>query len=92
MRSQSLIDALICADDPGVAAKPAPDGLLRIAHSLGVVPARMTIVGDAAGDLHAGRAAGCGLVVGVLSGPARSAELAPLADAVVADVHALTVQ
>ena len=85
------IDIVSCADDLGITPKPAPDGLLAIARALGLAPSRLAMVGDSAGDLHAGRAAGCGLVVGVLSGPARSSDLAPHADAVVADIHALRV-
>jgi phosphoglycolate phosphatase len=52
----------------------------------------VVVVGDAVADLRMGRAAGAGLVVGVLSGLSSAALLAPYADAVidsVADLIAL---
>lgn len=86
-----LLDAVVCADDVGLAAKPAPDGLLHIARTLGVPARRLAMVGDSVGDMLTGRAAAAGLLVGVLSGPAVAAQLAPHADVVVADIHALEV-
>jgi phosphoglycolate phosphatase len=86
-----LLDAIVCAGDAGLAAKPAPDGLLYIAKSLGVPVKRLAMVGDSVGDVLTGRAACVGLTVGVLSGPATAAQLAPHADVVVADIHALRV-
>ena len=56
------------ADDADLASKPAPDGLLHIARTLGVAADRLAMVGDTATDMRAGRSAGVGLVVGVLSG------------------------
>jgi hypothetical protein len=41
--------------------------------------------------MQAGRSAGAGFVVGVLSGLATASHLAPLADAIVPDVHAVDV-
>jgi phosphoglycolate phosphatase len=64
---RELVDAVSCADD-GVAVKPAPDAVLALCASLAVPPARTAVVGDLAVDLAMGRAAGAGLVVGVLSG------------------------
>lgn len=87
-----LFDAIVCAGDAGLMVKPAPDGLLHIARCLGLRPERLAMVGDAVSDLTAGRAAGAGLIVGVLSGPATAAHLEPHADVVVADVHALGIE
>jgi len=84
-----LLDAVVCAGDPGLAAKPAPDGLLHIARTMGVTAERMAMVGDSVSDLLTGRAAEVGLTVGVLSGPATQALLEAHADVVVADIHAL---
>ena len=84
-----LLDAVVCADDAGLAPKPAPDGLLHIARTLQVVPGRLAIIGDAVSDLRAGRAAGAGLVVGVVSGPSTARQLRLFADVVVDDIHAL---
>lgn len=53
----SLLEAVVCADDP-IAMKPAPDGLLHISQQSGVPPERMLMVGDSMGDMVCGRAAG----------------------------------
>lgn len=62
-----LVDGLSCADDD-VAVKPAPDAVLALCAGLDVLPKRTAVVGDLPVDLAMGRAAGAGLVVGVLSG------------------------
>lgn len=69
------IDALGAADD-GITTKPAPDPVLQLASRLGVEPARTAVVGDLPVDLEMGRAAGAGLVVGVLSGLGSKTDLA----------------
>lgn len=74
-----LVDALACADD-GLPDKPAPDMVLALCRSLGVPPAHTVVVGDNVVDLLMGRAAGVGLVIGVLSGLGAAADLAPHAD------------
>ena len=84
------IDATVCADD-GIAVKPAPDMVLHLCATLGVEPARTAVVGDTAADLQMGRAAGAGLIVAVLTGVGGRADLAPLADAVIASVEELEV-
>jgi phosphoglycolate phosphatase-like HAD superfamily hydrolase len=80
-----LVSAVIGADD-GVAVKPAPDMVLSLCRVLGIIPARVAVVGDAVDDLEMGRAAGAGLVVGVLSGVSTAALLAPHADVVIPSV------
>jgi phosphoglycolate phosphatase-like HAD superfamily hydrolase len=82
-----LLDGLACADD-GRASKPAPDAVLALCAELGVLPARTAVVGDAPADLRMGRAAGAGLVVGVLTGVGDEAILRPLADVVLESVAA----
>jgi phosphoglycolate phosphatase len=86
-----VVDAIVSADDAELASKPAPDGLLHIARTLGVAAPRVAMVGDTVADKLAGRSAGVGLVIGVLSGLATANHLAPLADAIVPDIHALSV-
>jgi phosphoglycolate phosphatase len=83
-----LVDAVVCADD-GLTVKPAPDMILHVCASLGVEPRRTAIVGDAPADLRMGRAAGVGLVVGVLTGVGLRADLEPLADLVLGSVEQL---
>jgi len=84
------IDATVCADD-GIAVKPAPDMVLELCAMLGVEPARTAVVGDTVADLSMGRAAGAGLIVAVLTGVGGRADLAPLADAVIASVAEIEV-
>ena len=78
-------DAITCADD-GIAVKPAPDMVLAICDLLGIQPARTAVVGDSPADLQMGRAAGAGLVVGVLTGVGARSDLESLADVVVESV------
>ena len=61
---------------------------LAFAHSLGLDPARVAMVGDSLHDLAAGRAAGM-RTVGVLTGVAGAAELAALADVILPDIGGL---
>lgn len=75
----------IAGFDSGFGAKPAPGPLLAFARAVAVAPARVVMVGDSAHDLIAGRAAGM-QVIGVLTGTASRADLAPLADAVLPDI------
>jgi len=82
------IDGLVCADD-GIPVKPAPDMVLRVCADLGVEPGRTAVVGDSPADLRMGRAAGVGLVVGVLTGVGRRSDLEPEADAVIDSVEGL---
>jgi len=80
------IDAVVCADD-GVTVKPAPDMVVHLCAVLGILPSRTAIVGDAPADLAMGRAAGAGLVIAVLSGVGRRADLEPLADLVLSSLE-----
>jgi phosphoglycolate phosphatase len=83
-----LVDALACADD-GAPVKPAPEMVWTVCRALGVEPARAAVVGDAPADLAMGRAAGAGLVVGVLSGVGGRADLEPYADIILESVAEL---
>ncbi len=71
--------------DSGFGAKPDPDPLLAFCQQIGVAPARALMVGDSTHDLIAGRAAGM-QTIGVLTGLAEAAELAPHADHVLPDI------
>jgi phosphoglycolate phosphatase-like HAD superfamily hydrolase len=83
-----LVDAYTCGDDD-LPLKPEPDAFLEICRRLGIPPARAVMIGDTAADMRMGRAAGAGLVVGVLSGAGTAATLGPLADLVIPSVAAL---
>jgi phosphoglycolate phosphatase len=75
--------------DSGHGQKPGPGMVLAFAQACGVAPEALVMVGDSVHDLGAGRAAGVARVVGVLTGPAREADLEPMADAVIASIDAL---
>lgn len=75
----------IAGYDSGHGAKPDPGQLLAFAVATGLDPAACIMVGDSTHDLRAGAAAGMRRV-GVLTGPARMAELAPEADVVLPDI------
>lgn len=71
--------------DSGFGAKPGPGMLLAFAEMVALEPAAVAMVGDSTHDLAAGRAAGM-RTIGVLTGPALAAELAPLADSILPDI------
>ncbi|MEC8294190.1 MAG: HAD family hydrolase [Pseudomonadota bacterium] len=71
--------------DSGYGAKPDAAPLLAFSGQMKLAPARVAMVGDSAHDLIAGRAAGM-VTVGVLTGIAEAADLAPLADVVLPDI------
>lgn len=72
--------------DSGHGLKPGPGMVMAFCESGGFAPSEVIMVGDSLHDLHAGRAAGAAAVVGVLTGPASEAELAPHADIVLPSV------
>ncbi|MFQ5577973.1 MAG: HAD family hydrolase [Anaerolineae bacterium] len=86
----ALVDALVCADD-GLPIKPAPDMILTLCRRFNISPAQTAMVGDNLPDMQMGRAAGAGLVVGVLSGVGSAADLAPHADLLLGSVAELLV-
>lgn len=75
----------VAGSDSGHGGKPAPGQLLAFVDQVGVDPAQTVMVGDSLHDLHAGAAAGMRRVA-VLTGIAKAPELAPHADAVLADI------
>jgi phosphoglycolate phosphatase len=78
----------IAGYDSGHGAKPGPGMCLAFAAACGIQPGRIAMVGDSRHDLEAGRAAGM-RTVGVLTGIARTEDLAPLADVVLPDIGAI---
>jgi phosphoglycolate phosphatase len=82
---ESFVDALVCGDD-GLPPKPAADMVWAVCQATGVEPAQAVVVGDSVTDLEMGRAAGAGLVIGVLSGVAPEDVLAPHADVLLESV------
>ena len=80
---------LILGSDSGYPPKPEPDSILAFCHNMDILPAEVAMVGDSLHDLKAAKQSGIGLAVGVLTGPAESAALSPLADIVLDNVSQL---
>ena len=85
---EEFISTMVCADD-GIPAKPAPDMVLTICERMKVDPSKVMVVGDTTTDMKMARAAGAGLVVGVLSGVSNVHDLMPYADAIIDSVDEL---
>ncbi|SEN21972.1 phosphoglycolate phosphatase [Loktanella fryxellensis] len=73
--------AFVAGYDSGHGAKPAPDPLHAFCDATGLDPDGCAMIGDSVHDMTAGRAAGM-TCIGVLTGPADRATLAPHADVV----------
>lgn len=71
----------IAGFNSGYGGKPAPGQLLAFARAVGQNPRDCAMIGDSLHDLHAARSAGM-VAVGVLTGLASRADLAPAADIV----------
>ena len=80
---------LVLGYDSGHGAKPEPGMILEFCRARELAPAQVAMIGDSPADLDAGRAAGCGLVVAVLTGASDQELLAPLADHVLQDISEL---
>ncbi len=87
----SVIDKFdfVCGFDSGYGSKPEPGMIYAFCEHTGCDPHEVAMVGDSTHDLRAGRAAGVGLAVGVLTGPAEYADLIADAHAVVSDISVL---
>jgi len=72
--------AFVAGYDSGFGAKPEPGPVLAFARAVGVAASQIALVGDSILDLAAAHAAGS-IAIGVLTGPAPAAMLAPHADA-----------
>ncbi len=79
----------VCGADSGHGIKPQAGMFHAFCHAVSLSPDEVVMVGDSPHDLNMGRAAGAGLVVGVLTGAHVAADLAPIADLVLADATGL---
>jgi len=75
--------------DSGFTPKPSPNLVGGFCAATGLAAPEVCVVGDNSHDLEMGRAAGAGLVVGVLTGTSEHSDLAPLADQVLDSIVAL---
>lgn len=85
---EEYISTMVCSDD-GIKAKPAPDMVLTICERMKIDPSKVMVVGDTTADLKMARAAGAGLVVGVLSGVSCARDLVEYADVLIESVDEL---
>lgn len=81
--------AFVAGYDSGFGVKPAPGGVTAFCAHAGVTAPMTAFVGDSPHDMETGRRAGCGLVIGVLNGPAKRVDLAPAADIVLENLAEL---
>jgi phosphoglycolate phosphatase len=79
----------ICGYDSGFVPKPEADMILGFCEEMKLKPSQVAMIGDSSHDLEAGRKAGVGLNVGVLTGPATHADIEHLADVVLPDISTL---
>ena len=86
----SLFATVICGDE-GMPLKPAPDMALEICRRLDIAPQDAIMVGDTILDLTMARRAGFCHAVAVASGPLSRDTLAPHADTVIPDIHAIEI-
>jgi len=75
--------------DAGVGVKPGPGMVEAFAAAAGVSCAEIVVVGDSVRDMRMAQAAGAGLAVGVLTGPASRTHLEPHADVVIDSIAQL---
>ena len=72
--------------DSGHGRKPGPGMALAFCDASSLPPAEICVIGDNSHDIEMGRAAGAGLVVGVLTGTSTPGDLAGRADMVYAGI------
>ena len=85
----AAVSVYACADDAGIAPKPAPDKIFAICNALGIPPSEAIMVGDTPADMIMGRAAGVMHCIAVTTGVSTAAELTLHADTVLAHVGLL---
>jgi phosphoglycolate phosphatase len=83
-----LVD-FVAGYDSGHGHKPNPGMVYGFCDATGLPPSAVAMVGDNRHDMAMGRAAGCGLCVGVLSGTGTAETLAGLADLCLPDIGGL---
>lgn len=75
--------------DSGHGVKPDPGIVLAFCAAVGLEPAQVGVIGDNGHDLTMGRAAGAGLLIGVLTGTGEVGDLAPHAHQVIPSIATL---
>jgi phosphoglycolate phosphatase len=80
-----LVD-FVAGYDSGYGCKPEPGMALAFCQAVGVRPENTAMVGDNNHDMHMGRTAGCGLVIGVLTGTGSRGSLSTASDHVLDNI------
>lgn len=86
--AQTFVD-FIAGYDSGHGVKPGAGMVNAFCRQTGCAAETVVVVGDNRHDLEMGRAAGAGMVIGVLTGTGTRESLAGLSDHVIADIDAL---
>ena len=81
--------SFVCGYDSGFGVKPEPGMVKAFCRRVDLDASEIAMVGDTPHDMLMGRAAGAGLVIGVLSGAGTREVLEPHCDRVTEDVLAL---
>jgi phosphoglycolate phosphatase len=91
LKSLGALDRLsfIAGYDSGHGVKPSAGMALAFCRHLGIRPSQIAVVGDNLHDMEMGRAAGAGLLVGVLSGTSLASDLEAMADCILLDISHL---
>lgn len=91
MRGAGVLDRFdfVAGYDSGFGLKPGPGMLLAFAAATGLAPGEIAMIGDSIHDLGVAPAAGAAMAIGVLTGPAVHADLAPHADHVLDSIAGL---
>ncbi len=79
----------IAGYDSGHGLKPGPGMVRAFCAATGRAPEETAMIGDSLHDLEAGRSAGAGLIIGVLTGPAGREDLVGHADIVLDSIAEL---
>ncbi len=79
----------ICGYDSGPTPKPDPAPSYAFCELIGLKPAEIAVIGDNYHDMEMGKAAGAGLLVGVLTGTSGHDELSLHADVVLDSIKDL---
>ncbi|MEM9717554.1 MAG: HAD-IA family hydrolase, partial [Pseudomonadota bacterium] len=79
----------ICGFDSGFGSKPGPGMIYGFCEATGLKPHEVAMVGDSTHDLFAGEAAGVGLKIGVLTGPATAKDIEGTSDVILPDITSI---
>jgi len=79
----------VCGFNSGFGSKPAAGMIEGFIAATGIKAQDVMMVGDSTHDLRAGKSAGVGCCVGVLTGPSKREDLLPFADVILADIGEL---